>query len=69
MRAALPAHVALEVDGGIHEDTVARCTRAGANLFVTGSRVFGAHDPAAAYLAIVAALAQARSAAARSSLD
>jgi ribulose-phosphate 3-epimerase len=60
MRAALPAHIALEVDGGINEDTVARCARAGANLFVTGSGVFGAQDPAAAYLAIVAALERAK---------
>jgi ribulose-phosphate 3-epimerase len=69
IRAALPAHVALEVDGGIHEDTVARCARAGANLLVTGSGVFAAHDPPAAYLAIVAALERAKSAAAYSSVD
>jgi ribulose-phosphate 3-epimerase len=55
MRAALPARVALEVDGGVHRDTVAACARAGANLLVTGSAVFGSPDPAAAYLEIVAA--------------
>jgi ribulose-phosphate 3-epimerase len=55
MRAALPEAVALEVDGGIHRDTAAGATRAGANLLVTGSAVFGSDDPAAAYAGIVAA--------------
>jgi ribulose-phosphate 3-epimerase len=52
MRAALPAHVALEVDGGVHEVTAGLCSEAGANVLVTGSAVFGSKDPAAAYLAI-----------------
>lgn len=52
MRRALPDHVALEVDGGVHENTAGPCARAGANLLVTGSAVFGADDPAAAYAAI-----------------
>ena len=56
MRSALPAHAALEVDGGIHQESIASAARAGANVFVTGSGVFGADDPAAAYAAIVAAL-------------
>jgi ribulose-phosphate 3-epimerase len=56
MRSALPAHVALEVDGGIHEESIASAARAGANVFVTGSAVFASDDPAAAYAAIVAAL-------------
>lgn len=56
MRSALPAHVALEVDGGIHEDSIGPAAEAGANVFVTGSGVFASDDPAAAYLAIVAAL-------------
>jgi ribulose-phosphate 3-epimerase len=55
LRAMLPTHVALEVDGGIHESTAGRVTQAGANLLVTGSGVFGSVDPAAAYAAIVAA--------------
>jgi ribulose-phosphate 3-epimerase len=55
MRQALPPHVALEVDGGIHEQTVASAVAAGANVLVTGSAVFGSADPAAAYEAIVAA--------------
>ncbi len=55
LRAMLPSHVALEVDGGVHEQTAGACAQAGANLFVAGSAVFGSPDPAAAYAAIVAA--------------
>jgi ribulose-phosphate 3-epimerase len=55
MRRALPSHVALEVDGGVHETTAGPCVDAGANLLVTGSAVFGSDDPAAAYAAIAAA--------------
>jgi ribulose-phosphate 3-epimerase len=55
MRKALPSGVALEVDGGIHEQTAAPVVSAGANLLVTGSAVFGSGDPAAAYAAIAAA--------------
>jgi ribulose-phosphate 3-epimerase len=55
MRRTLPARVALEVDGGVHETTAEPCVQAGANLLVTGSAVFGADDPAAAYRQIVAA--------------
>jgi ribulose-phosphate 3-epimerase len=55
MRAALPDHVALEVDGGVHQQTVASVAEAGANLLVTGSAVFGSDDPAAAYREIAEA--------------
>jgi ribulose-phosphate 3-epimerase len=55
LRGRLPDKVALEVDGGIHEGTAGPCARAGANLLVTGSAVFGSEDPAAAYAAIAAA--------------
>jgi ribulose-phosphate 3-epimerase len=55
MRAALPDHVAIEVDGGVHEQTARPCAEAGANLLVTGSAVFGADDPGAAYTALAAA--------------
>ena len=55
MRTALPEHVALEVDGGVHQQTVAAVADAGANLLVTGSAVFGADDPAAAYREIAEA--------------
>ena len=52
MRRALPDHVGLEVDGGVHEQTARSCVEAGANLLVTGSAVFGSADPAGAYAAI-----------------
>jgi ribulose-phosphate 3-epimerase len=55
LRRALPDHVALEVDGGVHDATAGPCVEAGANLLVTGSAVFGSADPAAAYASIVAA--------------
>jgi ribulose-phosphate 3-epimerase len=54
MRAELPDHVALEVDGGIHKDTAAPCVQAGANLLVAASAVFDADDPGAAFAALVA---------------
>jgi ribulose-phosphate 3-epimerase len=54
MRAALPDHVALEVDGGVHEDTAGPCVEAGANLLVAGSAVLGADDPGQAYAALAA---------------
>jgi ribulose-phosphate 3-epimerase len=43
---------ALEVDGGIDPGTAPRCRDAGATVFVAGSAIFGAGDPAAAYRAI-----------------
>ncbi len=55
MRHALPDHVALEVDGGVHDQTARSCVEAGANLLVTGSAVFGSGDPAVAYQEIAAA--------------
>jgi ribulose-phosphate 3-epimerase len=47
---------ALEVDGGIDAETAARCAAAGATLFVAGTAVFGAPDPAQAVKAISAAV-------------
>jgi ribulose-phosphate 3-epimerase len=55
MRRALPDHVALEVDGGIHVETARPAAEAGANLLVAGSAVFGADDPGEAYRALVSA--------------
>ena len=49
MRASLPDHVALEVDGGIHEATAGPCVEAGANLLVAGSALFASGEPAEAY--------------------
>jgi len=45
----------IEVDGGVDTATAAAVASAGASLFVAGSAVFGASDPAAAYTAIAAA--------------
>jgi ribulose-phosphate 3-epimerase len=38
----------IQVDGGIDEDTAPIVARAGASVFVAGSAIFGADDPAAA---------------------
>jgi ribulose-phosphate 3-epimerase len=53
----------VEVDGGINADTAAQCAEAGADVFVAGSAVFDAADPAAAGAAIKAAAERARAAA------
>jgi ribulose-phosphate 3-epimerase len=45
----------IQVDGGIGAVTAAQVHDAGATLFVAGSAIFGAPDPAAAYRAIAAA--------------
>jgi ribulose-phosphate 3-epimerase len=39
----------LEVDGGIDAGTAGPCADAGATLFVAGTAIFGASDPATAY--------------------
>jgi ribulose-phosphate 3-epimerase len=38
----------LQVDGGVSAETVERCAEAGADVFVAGSAVYGADDPAKA---------------------
>jgi ribulose-phosphate 3-epimerase len=50
----------IQVDGGIGAVTAARVRDAGATLFVAGSAIFGAPDPAAAYRAIAEAAGVAR---------
>jgi ribulose-phosphate 3-epimerase len=52
---ALAGDARIEVDGGIDATTAAPIATAGATLFVAGSAVFGAADPAAAYTEIAAA--------------
>jgi len=42
----------LQVDGGVSEETIERCADAGADVFVAGSAVYGADDPAAAVQAL-----------------
>ena len=46
---------AIEVDGGIDASTASPTAAAGASLFVAGSAIFGAGDPAAAYAEIASA--------------
>ena len=53
--AAVKAHggtIALQVDGGITEETIVRAAEAGADTFVAGSAVYGQDDPAAAIEAL-----------------
>ena len=38
----------LQVDGGVSAETIERCAEAGADVFVAGSAVYGAQDPARA---------------------
>jgi ribulose-phosphate 3-epimerase len=52
---SLVAEAKIEVDGGIDASTAGSVAAAGASLFVAGSAVFGAADPAAAYTEIAAA--------------
>ncbi|MEU7854754.1 ribulose-phosphate 3-epimerase [Nonomuraea sp. NPDC049141] len=42
----------LQVDGGVDAGTIERCVVAGADVFVAGSAVYGASDPAAAVEAL-----------------
>lgn len=42
----------LQVDGGVAAETIERCAEAGADVFVAGSAVYGADDPAAAVEAL-----------------
>ena len=54
-RAMVAAHggsVWLQVDGGVSEETIERCADAGADVFVAGSAVYSADDPARAVQAL-----------------
>jgi ribulose-phosphate 3-epimerase len=42
----------LQVDGGVSAATIERCAEAGADVFVAGSAVYGADDPAGAVRAL-----------------
>ena len=53
------ADIWLQVDGGVSESTIERCAEAGADVFVAGSAVFGAAEPAAACTALRAAASAA----------
>jgi ribulose-phosphate 3-epimerase len=55
LRELLGPDMPIEVDGGIDAATAAPAAEAGATLFVAGSSIFGAADPAAAYREVAAA--------------
>jgi ribulose-phosphate 3-epimerase len=52
---ALVGEAKIEVDGGVDAGTAGSLASAGASLFVAGSAIFGADDPAQAYADITAA--------------
>jgi ribulose-phosphate 3-epimerase len=56
LRELIGPDIALEVDGGIDAESAARCASAGATVFVAGTAVFGAPDPAEAVKAISSAV-------------
>jgi ribulose-phosphate 3-epimerase len=55
LRELLGPEMPIEVDGGIDAATARECRDAGATLFVAGSSIFGATDPAAAYAEVATA--------------
>ena len=59
----------VQVDGGVDETTIARCAEAGADVFVAGSAVYGADDPADAVRRLRARAEQATADAAWHSED
>jgi ribulose-phosphate 3-epimerase len=52
--------IRLEVDGGVKVDNIGAVARAGADMFVAGSAIFGAPDYAATISAMRAAIASAK---------
>jgi ribulose-phosphate 3-epimerase len=59
LRKLVGPDVMLEVDGGIDAETALACARASANVFVAGSAVFSAPDPAQAWNGIAAVVENA----------
>ena len=43
-----PKKIKIEVDGGVDRGTIVECRDAGADVFVAGSAIFSAEDPAEA---------------------
>jgi len=56
-RVLLPERVALEIDGGVTAANAAELVRAGANLLVAGSSVFGGADVGARLRALAQVVA------------
>lgn len=57
---ALDADIWIQVDGGVSRQTIGRAASAGANVFVAGSAVYRAEDPAAEIAALRALAEDAR---------
>lgn len=57
LRERVAPNVLLEVDGGVNSSTIAQCAQAGAQIFVTGSAIFG-HDDYAARVVELSGLAK-----------
>jgi len=57
LRELLPAHMHVQVDGGVGFDNIRQIFEAGANLFVAGSSIFSREDIVRAYRRLVSALA------------
>jgi ribulose-phosphate 3-epimerase len=57
LRAALPDHVHIQVDGGIGNENVADAYGAGATLLVAGSAIFAREDLPRSYRRLVQLLA------------
>jgi ribulose-phosphate 3-epimerase len=56
LRALLPEHMHIQVDGGITLDNIRRVHEAGANLFVSGASIFEREDIVRAYRRLVSKL-------------
>ena len=60
LRSLLPADVRIQVDGGVHRETIRKAHNAGADLLVSGSAIFWNDDPAAAFRELTEAVAGTR---------
>jgi ribulose-phosphate 3-epimerase len=58
LRSLLPAGVRVQVDGGIHAETIGPARDAGADLLVAGSAVFWSASPGAAFKALTDAVVE-----------
>jgi ribulose-phosphate 3-epimerase len=58
LRSLLPADVRVQVDGGIHAETIGPARDAGADLLVSGSAIFWSASPGAGFEALADALAE-----------
>src|SRR5262249_30740991 len=56
LRSLVPDSVRVQVDGGIHGETIRQAHDAGADLLVAGSAIFWTDDPAASYRRLAAAV-------------